>query len=118
MEESLKNLSYNEKKQLYDDIFSLGVFNNSNDKLILISLLSLTYLKLKKKNNKITPLDILKSITKEKDTSSYFYNTLEALSIIVEDFSYGQITADSCGLKSSEEIINKIKEILNSWTPF
>lgn len=114
-------LSYDEKKKLYNDLFSLGVLNQStnvNDKLILISLLSLTYIRLKEKNKKITPLDILKSITKQPEDNSYFYNMLEALSIIVEDFSYDCTVADNCGLKTSQEIINKIKEILDSWTPF
>lgn len=121
MEEStinLNNLSYNDKKELYDRLFSLGVFNEINDRLVLISLVSLTYLKLKEKNPKLTPLELLKSITKQPEDNSFFYNTLEALSIIVEDFTYSKQIPDACGLKTSQEIINKIKEILNSWTPF
>jgi len=121
MRDSLKNLSYEEKKNVYNDLFSLGFFNRSqnvNDKLILISLVSLTYLKMRQKNPKIKAIDILKSITKQQEDNSSFYNMLEALSIIVEDHSYECNTADNCGLKSSQEIINKIKEILDSWTPF
>lgn len=121
MQTSVKNLSYDEKKNIYAQLFSLGFLNRSknvNDKLILISLISLTYLKMQQKNPKIRVIDILKSITKQEEDNSSFYNMLEALSIIVEDHSYDCTTADNCGLKSSQEIINKIKEILDSWTPF
>ena len=115
------NMSYEEKKDLYNKIFTLGVLNdakNVNDKLILISLLSLTYIKLKEKKPNITPLDIILSITKQKADGSYYYHFLEALAILVDDFSYLCNEADNCGLKTSQEIINKIKEILDSWTPF
>lgn len=119
-EETL-DLSYEDKKELYIKHFSLGVLKDArsvNDKLILLSLLSLTYIKLKTKNPKITPLEILLSITKTKADNSYYYHFLEALAILVEDFSFSCSEADNCGLKSSQEIINKIKEILDSWTPF
>ena len=43
---------------------------------------------------------------------------LENLSILIEDFSYDCTEIDSCGLKTSQEIVNKIKEILNTWIPF
>lgn len=117
----LSNISFEEKKDIYDQLFSLGVLNDAksvNDKLILISLVSLTYIKLKEKNPKITPLEILLSITKQKADGSFYYNFLESVAILVEDFSFLCNDADNCGLKSSKEIVNKIKEILDSWTPF
>jgi len=117
----INNLSYEEKQLLYTQLFSTGNFikNKSvNDKLILISLISLVFLKLKKTKPDVKPLDILLQITKTKKDDSAFYHMLEALSITVEDFCYENESADPCGLKSSEEIINKIKEILNLWLPF
>lgn len=117
----LIHMSYEKKRELYSDVFSLGVLNNArtvNDKLVLFSLVSLTYLKMKEKNPKITVLEILLSITQQKQDQSYFYYFLEALAILVEELTFEAKEADSCGLKSSKEIINKIKEILNSWTPF
>lgn len=113
-------LEYSDKKEVYQKIFSLGNLESSdmNDRLILISLLGLTYQKMKEKDSMITPLAILMKITGQSKDGSYFYQFLEALSIITEDFSYGVKKFDSCGLKTSQEIINKIKELLNTWMPF
>ena len=78
----------------------------------------LDIVKLKQKDPNIKPIDILCKITNTKKDNSIFYQALESLSLIVEDFGYDCNTADSCGLKTSAEIINKIKEILNTWSPF
>ena len=119
---TINSLSYDDKAQVYSGCFSTGSMNNQsvNEKLILISLISLTYLKLKSKTPDIKPIDILKQITKIDDSNKNdaFYQLLETLSIIVDDFSYTCTEADSCGLSSSKEIINKIKEILTTWIPF
>lgn len=116
----IDNLSYEEKLDLYNRSFSIGCFvsKNINDRLILLSLISLTYFKLKQKDPNIKPIDILCKITNTKKDNSIFYQALESLSLIVEDFGYDCNIADSCGLKTSTEIINKIKEILNTWSPF
>jgi len=113
-------LEYIDKKEVYQKVFSLGNLESSdiNDRLILISLLGLTYQKIKEKDSMITPLAILMKITGQSKDGSYFYQFLETLSIITEDFSYGVKKFDSCGLKTSQEIINKIKELLNTWMPF
>lgn len=117
--QEVKSLNYSDRRKLYSILYTTGTIGtNLDDKLVLISLISITYLKLKEKNPKITPLDVLEKITGESKSESYFYKTLESISIIVEDFSYGNTTASSCGLKTSQEIINKIKELLNQWTPF
>lgn len=116
----IDNLSYNEKLDVYNRSFSIGCFvsKDINDRLILLSLISLTYFQLKKKDPNIKPIEILCKITNTKNDNSIFYQALESLSIIVEDFGYDCTKADSCGLKTSNEIINKIKEILNTWSPF
>jgi hypothetical protein len=119
--EKIPKLNYEEKKQFFSDVFSLGSFSetdNVNDLLILISLISLSYLKLKETNPNITVLSILIKISGKIDKESSYYNMLENLSIIVEEFCYNKKNADSCGLKDSKEIINKIKSILNTWIPF
>ena len=116
----LSTLSYNDKKRVYDKIFSLGnlVSKDMNDKLVLVSLVSLTYQKLKEKDKTVTPLKVLLKITNQPVDNSVFYQALEVLSILVEDFSYDCTKIDSCGLTTSQEIINKIKTLLNSWIPF
>jgi len=118
--QSLYDATYVEKKSVYSHSFSLGTFSseNVNDKLVLISLLSLMYIKLKAKDKAVTSLEILLKITKQKVDNSGYYEMLENLAIMVEELSYNCKKADSCGLKSSEEIINKIKEILSAWIPF
>ena len=123
--DSVSKLDYSGKKAIYNRIFSTGVLDKEgintisvSDKMVLISLISLTFIKMKVKKPEILPLDILLSITKQKKDNSAFYQFLEALSIIVEDFSYAANTADPCGLKTSQEIISKIKELLNLWIPF
>ena len=118
--EILNTSSYEEKHQVYQRIFSLGYLNSEdmNDRLILISLVALVHQKMKLKNPDITPLDILVKITGEKEKNSVFYQFLETLAIIVENFSYCTKRIDSCGLKTSDAIITKIKELLNTWMPF
>ena len=121
MQSPQQNLTFEERRKYYTTNFSLGTIgnlNSVNDKLILLSLLSLTYIKMKEKNPKITVLDILLNITKQKPDNSIFYQMLENLSFMVEDLCYNCKTADSCGLNSSKEIVDKIKEILNTWIPF
>lgn len=116
--EEVESMGYEAKKELYDKLFSLGVMGEHMDnKLILISLLGLTYQKVKEKNPNVTPFAILQQISgKYKD--DLYKQTLEALSILVQDFVFGHVEISSCGLKSSNEIIEKIKQILNTWTPF
>jgi hypothetical protein len=118
--ELAEKLEYQDKLKLYNRIFSLGNLTSVdlNTKLILISLIALTYNQLHKKDPQITPLSILMQITGQRKDNSGFYQFLEGLSILVQDISYGCTTFDPCGLQSSQEIINKIKEILTTWVPF
>jgi hypothetical protein len=117
--DSIKELKYEEKEYIYNRCFSIGTIgDNTDNKLILYSLLSLTYLKLKEKNKNIKVIDILKKIVPLNENNSYFEETLESISFFVNDLSYGSSSANSCGLKSSSEIIDKIKELLKTWVPF
>ena len=113
-------MNYLNRKKISSHLISLGTFSSINveDKLMLISLVSLVYIKLKEKNRKITPLDVLLKITKQEPDNSGFYQLLENLSFIIEEVSYECKTANAYGLKNSNEIINKIKEILSAWIPF
>lgn len=116
---NLETMEYTDKMSVYAKVFSMGnLSSDMNDKLVLISLVALTTNKMREKDSTITPLKILMKITGTIKDNSAFYQFLEALSIIVEDISYGCKKFDTCGMKSSEEIINKIKEILDTWLPF
>ena len=113
-------LDYTDKLSAYNKTFSLGNFNSEdmNDKLVLISLVALANQKMKEKDATMTPLKLLMSITGQIKDNSGFYQFLESLSIIVQDMSYGCTKIDPCGMKTSQELINKIKEILDTWLPF
>jgi hypothetical protein len=117
---SFDTLDYTNKLSAYNKTFSLGRFSSDdmNDKLVLISLVALANQKIKEKDATMTPLKLLMSITGQVKDNSGFYQFLESLSIIVEDLSYGCKKIDPCGMKTSQEIINKIKEILDTWLPF
>lgn len=117
---TLDKLDYTDKLQVHNRVFSLGTFDSPdlNEKLILISLVALVTRKMREKDPTATPLSILMKITGQVKDNSGFYQFLESLSIIVEDFSYGCTKFDTCGLTNSQDIINKIKEIINTWLPF
>jgi len=118
--ETISDLTYKEKRYVISRVCSLGTFSSDTveDKLMLISLISTVYMAMKKKDRNITPLKILLKITNQKEDKSAFYNTLEILSLMVEEFSYNCTVANTYGLKTSADIINKIKEILSAWIPF
>lgn len=120
MDQTKEGLNYAQKKDIYEKEFSIGNFfsDDLNDRFMLISLIAFTYKKMKDKNPSVTVLQILLKITNQEEDNSAYYQFLEAISILVEDLSYGVKKIDPCGFKTSQEIINKIKEILNSWTPF
>ena len=117
---TLNNLDYYDKHSVYQKVFSLGnlASDDMNEKLVLISLVALVTQKMREKDPTNNPLKILMQITGQIKDNSFFYQFLESLSIIVEEFMYGCKKFDPCGLKSSQEIINRIKEILSTWVPF
>lgn len=118
--EAISKLSYREKEDLFSTHLSLGTFSSDtvNDKLVLISLVSILYIKLKEKDSSVTPLKILLKITGQKEDDSGLYQLLETISLLVNEFSYQCKRADTFGLSSSKQIVNKIKEILSAWIPF
>lgn len=120
LSEKVDKLSYENKAHIYQRVFSLGYLasEDMNDRLILISLGALVFKQMKLKDSTVTPLKILLQITKQPVDNTAYYRFLEALAIIIEDFSYGIKKIDPCGLKTSQEIINKIKELLSTWMPF
>lgn len=117
---AMDNLNYKDKQSVYSKFFSTGFLasKDMNEKLVLISLLALTTSKMREKDPTINPLKIMMKITGQIEDNSIFYQFLEGLSIITEDFMYGCTKFDPCGLTSSQDIINRIKEILSSWLPF
>lgn len=119
--QELRELSFEEKSRLYTVVYGFGSIASVNitDKLVLISLVGLSSTKLKEKNPGMTTLDFLVAVTKStKKKDEQFHSFLENLAILVDDLSYATEEFDACGMKNSTEIINKIKEILETWLPF
>ena len=119
--QEIQELTQEEKSRLYTVVFGFGSIASIDisDKLILISLVGLSSSKLKENNPRLTTLEFLEKLTKvDKKADENFYNFLCNLAILVDDLSYATKNYDACGLKSSAEIINKIKEILQTWLPF
>lgn len=115
----IKKLDYKDKHQIYQNLFSTGYLSlKLNDKLILISLIALAHQKLKVKSPDLTIFTFLIKLTNTSEENTSFRAFLEALSFLVEDLTYGTKVFDSCGLKTSQEIITKIKELLAQWLPF
>lgn len=118
--QEIQELTQEEKSRLYTVVFGFGSIASTDitDKLVLISLVGLSSSKLKEKNPNFTTLEFLLKITNTEKTEEHFYNFLSNLAILVDDLGYATKNYDACGLKSSTEIINKIKEILQTWLPF
>lgn len=118
IKDAIMNLSYEDKASVYSSCFGFGTLASQtlNDKLILISLIALTADKLKAKDPELRTIDILKKIAGTE--GKHFQEFLESLAIKVDDLSFNVKVFDPCGLKSSSEIISKIKELLNEWLPF
>lgn len=115
----IQQFNYEDKRQVYQNLFSTGYLSlKLNDKLVLISLIALAHQKLKIKTPDLTILKFLIKLTNPSEEDASFRSFLEALSFLVEDLTYGTEVFDSCGLKTSQEIITKIKELLSQWLPF
>jgi phage-related holin len=74
---------------------------------------------MRKKDGLITVRSVLEKILGKIITESTAYEELLiGLCIICEDLLYNCEECDSFGLKTPQEVIDKIKAILNEWTPF
>lgn len=111
---SSNNITYKELEDYYKKHFSLCYINTDiNSKFALISLICIAY-KEATKNKKATYLEVVKALSKGIDLPEDF---LWTLAIICEDYSYGCNNFLDFGLKG-KQIIEKIREILQSWVPF
>ena len=111
----LQMVDYKELKSIYSRYYSIGSLGSSlNDKLTLISLVAVLVHAAKKKSPDADCYKVLKKILKADTCDSY----LKSLCILVEDLMIGCNKFDNCGLKTSEEIINKINELYSGLLPF
>lgn len=111
-------LTFEERKQLYADNFSLYFLNTDiGSKFAVISLICHITYTLKKKKPKATCLQVINKII-EKDSDKYDKEFIENLSIICEDFMKDTTEFLTFEIKSTKEMAKKVKEILDTYVPF
>lgn len=108
-------MTYIELKKIYSEYFSLGYLGNDiSKKFALISLICYVTYKSKLKHPDTTPYEIIMKLSKDMGLPENF---IKGLSIICDDYLYQCTEFPTFGLKG-KEILEKIKEILNSYLPF
>lgn len=110
------NLTYEEKKDIYRDNFTLGYLGNDiNKKFTLLSLVCLVTYLAKQKDPDATPYSMLKKINKGDTTLPDSF--IHAIAIQCEDLMYGCESFPTFGVPN-KEIISTIKKLLNEYLPF
>jgi len=116
-----KELSYDDKVSYYSNYFSSGYFLSKklDNKLLLINLICLVTKKIREQDGQTTCQVVIEKILQHPlRIDSAMDRYLIGLSIVCEDMLYGVTEINPMGLKTSGEIIGKIKELLNEWSPF
>ena len=111
----LHSVDFKELTSIYSRHYSIGRLSNKlNDKFILISLVAFLTNAAKKKTPDDDPYVVLKKVLIEGHCDTY----LKPLCILVKDLMYGCSEFDSCGCKSTKEIVEKINELYKELLPF
>lgn len=118
-----RNLPIEEKKKVYNKLFSLDQLGPIIDnKLILISLIVSFVLAARKNQPELTVLDGIKRLVEVNMVNSYLQSHmdeyLEKLAIIVEDYMVGVNKGNTFGIKTAAELKAKVNELLNNLMPF
>ncbi len=106
---------FEDLNNLYKQNFSLGYLGKSiENKLALISLICYVTYKYRLKKPDVTYYQVIMKIC---DGLGFSEDLIKALAIICEDFGYMCTEFPTFGLKGNE-VINKIRELLNNYLPF
>ena len=117
MDTILNRPSYDELKAIYSKYFSLGnIATDINYKFGLLSLIGFLTKQARKKNPDVSCYQVIKKITKDNNILSEDY--IIGLAIVCEDFMYNVETFNTCGCKSSKEMVSQINNVLEKWLPF
>lgn len=99
----------------YDKYFTLDCLNVSfEEKFALISLICFLTKQAQKKNNSVTVEQVIRKIAGNSNSNGL----LMALTCICGDFIKHCDKFPIFGAKSSKEIVDKVKELLNTELPF
>ena len=107
--------TFKELQDNYIAYFSLGnIASNINEKFALISLIGYIVYNIRKKKPDTSYYEVVFKLSEGLGLSDL---EIKALSVIVEDFSYGCTEFPTFGLKG-KEMTEKIREILSKKMPF
>lgn len=121
VDQLFSELSYEERCNFYNKHFSSGASSTCRikDKLILIALICFVTHKLREKDGSLTVKSVIEKIVNKPIMElNGFEDFLLGLSVVCEDMLYGCTEFETFGLKTSQEIIDKIRALLNEWMPF
>lgn len=113
--ELLKRPDYTKLSDLYSKYFSLGSLGESiNLKFALISLLGYVVNSMKKKKPGTTYYGVTAKLAEKTGLDE---DTIQAIAIIAEDFSYGCTDFPTFGVQP-KDMPTKIRELMGKFLPF
>ena len=121
LEVLLESTNYDDQRSIYQKLFTSGTQTSGKlqNKLDLITLVCLVSQKMSVDNKTVTPKDVLEKITgKSLNYNNSYDHFLIGLSVVCDDMMFGVTDIDTLGLKTSGEIVSKIKNLLAEWLPF
>ena len=111
--------TYQELQETYATYYSLSGLNTSlENKFGLISLICFLTKQAKRKNPDATCWMVIRKITENEIPSKEQESFYKGISIVCDDFMKHTTEFLTFDLKTSKDMINKIKEILSTWLPF
>jgi len=112
------SLSYEERKEIYSQYFSLGYLNTDiGSKFALISLICYLTHKMQLKKPDVTCYKVIMKII-DKESYKHDLDFITNLSIICDDFMRNTSEFLTFDIKSGKEMAKKIREILGTYVPF
>nr|DAP34576.1 MAG TPA: hypothetical protein [Caudoviricetes sp.] len=114
----IENPTFSELDEAYRRYFTLGYLNTDiGSKFALISLTCFLTKQARVKTPEATPYDVLLKVI-GGDTSSFDMEFLRAVAAICNDFMRNTTEFLTFDMKSSREMVIKIREILSTYLPF
>lgn len=111
--------TYSELEDYYAHYFSLGNLNTTiENKFGVISLICFLTQQARKKNPDATCYQVIMKILDDRLQDKYTLKFLRGLSVVCDDFMKHTTEFLTFDIKSSKEMIKRIREILDTWCPF
>lgn len=121
---NLNSISYEDKVEIFTKLFSScsNLSGSFEKKIELINCLCFLSFKMKEKDpmtysNTLLVLEKLYP-AEFNEKNSPFKSYLTGLSIVCDDLLYNVKTINNPGFKNAQDIVIKVKELINEWMPF